>query len=421
MDLEHKRELFSSSLPGTVDIRAILLLFLILAAAGSIGLEALEWDEASFLVNAEYFSGDQANFEGSRPHMISYLIAGLWIFTGETTLAPRLMITLFGALSVYIFHRIIRQEFNSGEVLLPALLAFSPLMLYWSGRIYTDVPALALLLGSLYFYRRKNHLAAGTLVALSAVMRYIFLVFAFGMAIGYLIENRENILELLAGGIMGSAPFLAYSQLFYGSPFARIRMYLTRVTRWSDSGAFASVVPGIVSGTYMLSVLIPASYTGWSKSSAVEKAMVTVYTVFIIFFSGNSYYRYWLPVIPFLFLMAYRGLNRNYFAVIAVAALVISGSGVWHNAASQQKCSSSLDQSLEYASRLKGEFVSDSWSKAAYRLDQPVSSTWTDLETLHNDEGIDYAVMSSEEPYHVMASFPDNCRTYHVYNLSRPR
>lgn len=400
------------------DIRLLLLVFILLTS--SIGYSVfLEWDEGSFLQNAEYFSGDSTNFEESRPATLSYLISALWVFTGESTFAARLLVTFFGVGCILIFYRIAQKEFED-PLPVTAIFAFSPLMLYWSAHVYTDVPALMLLLGSFYFYRKSRHFSAGFLASLAATVRYIFLVFAIGMGLGYIIQNRERLIELTAGGFAGSLPLLFYSKIYYEGFFARIVMYLTRVSKWSDSGMFASVIPGIQSGFYTLSAMIPAVYPGWKNTSVVEKSMIIAYSVFIVFISGNSYPRYWLAITPFMLLIAYRGLDRRLFYVASAIMIITSGTVVLGDGLNHQSCGPPLQDAFNYSTQLEGEFVSDSWAIGGYYLDQPVSSPWKDLDKLRDEHGVDYAVMSSEEPYKVLQSFSNNCRTYYVYNLSQP-
>lgn len=399
------------------DLRLLISVFILLSSFVAFSTN-LEWDEGSFLQNAENFSGDSSNFEESRPVAISYMISFLWIFTGESALAARLMVIGFGAATIYLFHRI-AGEFFEKPINVTAVLALSPLMVYWSAHVYTDVPALFLLLASFYAYIREKHLIAGVLVSLSATMRYIFLIFAFGMGVAYIIDRREELQSLVTGGLIGSAPILLYSKLFYGGFLARVEMYLTRVSRWSDSGMFASMLPGVKSGILTVSALIPAMYPGWKQTSTLVKSMILSYTAFIVFISGNSYNRYWLAVLPFILLIAYRGLELKHFYLASALMIITSGFAVTEGALDQQRCVEPYQEAFEYSQQLEGSFVSDSWAIGGYILDKPVSSPWTDLESLREGEGIRYAVMSTDEDFDVVKSFSNSCRTVNIYDLSR--
>lgn len=400
------------------EIRFLLAVFILLTSFIAYSA-ALEWDEGSFLMNAEHFSGDSSNFEESRPAALSYAVSGIWLLTGESTFAARFIVVLAGVGCIIVFHRIASEEFDE-PFPLTAVFALSPLLMYWSAHVYTDVPALLFLLGSFYMFQEDRHFLSGVLVSLSATVRYIFLVFAIGLGIGYILEKGNKLSNLIAGGLAGSAPFLLYSRIYYDGFFTRLMMYLTRVSRWSDSGFMASVVPGLKSGVYALSGLIPALYPGWRKTSLTLKSMMISYTVFIVFMSGNSYSRYWLAIVPFLLLIAYRGLDRRIFYIASALMIITSGYGVVMDGMNHQRCEAPLENALDYSSELEGKFVSDSWAIAGYRLDQPVMSPWKDLSDLRDEDGVSYAVLSSEEPYEVLNSFSNDCRSYYVYNLEQP-
>ncbi|MFB6265564.1 MAG: hypothetical protein ABEI07_00595, partial [Candidatus Nanohaloarchaea archaeon] len=157
-------------------LAAILVGFLAVSIAGAF-TAPLEWDEGSYLLNAEYFQGEGHNFESSRPAALSLAVSALWEVTGESTVAARILVVLSGVAAVLIFYLIASKEFDR-PLPLTAGFAFAPLLLYWSFHVYTDVPALALLLASLYLYRRERHLAAGVTMAAAVTFRYLFALFA---------------------------------------------------------------------------------------------------------------------------------------------------------------------------------------------------------------------------------------------------
>lgn len=379
---------------------------------------ALEWDEGSFLQNSEFLVGEGQNFEESRPAAISYAITLIWQITGESTFAARALIVLFGIATVMLFHRIASEEFEE-PLLATSVFGLSPLMIYWSSKVYTDVPALLLVLAGLYAYRKKNYLASGVLMSLASTIRYLFFVFAVGMGFAYLIEHREKIVNYIAGGYLGALPFMIYSIIEYGNPFSKVIMYLTRVSKWSSSGLFAATISSTLSGVYMLSALIPAAYTGWDETPLIEKSMLLTYTLFMLLISGNSFQRYWLAVLPIMILIAYRGLNRDKFMVVSVVMILISAHGVGANYQMQQECSKPLDQALDFVSDYEeGGVVTDSWAVGGYKLDREVYSPWTDYDTLRRDHGVNYAVTSEKKEYELMKSFSNSCITYYVYDLS---
>lgn len=395
-------------------------IFLLITVSGAL-YTPLEWDEGSFLLNAEYFQGDESNFEESRPAAISFMIASIWEFTGENTLSARLLIIIFGLVTLFGFRRLAEEEFGDSLPVF-AVFAFSPLMLHWSWHVYTDIPALLFVIGSMYFYRREMPLKAGITVAMAATFRYVFLVFGIGMAVAYLIENRSRLKEYMKGGFTGSIPLLLYSYLSFGNPLSKVYMYTGRVSRWSNSGILAESPGNISSMIQMFSALIPGIIFGWKESPILDKAMLVTYSVFMIVFSGNTFDRYWLAVLPVVILMAYRGFDKKIFYLASVFMIIISGSAVIEDIDRQMKCKPPLEDSIEYveSENLEGNLVFDQWAIAGYELDQTVYPPWQSLDQMRDKEGVNYAVMADERPYHKMESFSNSCITYNVYNLSSP-
>ncbi len=403
-----------------LDSRLLIILIVFTLISGFFAFNGfLEWDEGSFLLNAEHFSGQEGNFEESRPAAISLIISGIWNMTGESVLAARLAVMVFGIASILVFYRIAEREFED-PILPTAFFGLAPLMLHWSARVYTDVPALLFILGSLYMYKKKNFLYAGILMSVAATFRYLFFMFAFGMAFAFLLNNKKKILNYIGGGLIGALPFMAYSFLEYGSPFSKVVMYVTRVTKWSSSGLFAATGASILSMISMLSTLLPAAAYGWKKSPSVEKFMLVSYTLFMLLFSGNSFQRYWLASLPFVLLMAYRGLDRKMFIVASSVMILTSGLAVTSNYTTHNKCAQPLHQTLDHTKDLKGDIVSHNWAVAGFELDRTVHSPWKSLQKLHEEENASFAVLRSERDYEIVESYGNSCITYSIYNLSTP-
>lgn len=398
---------------------AILVLFLLVTTTGATAA-ALEWDEGSFLLNSQYFLGTGSNFEESRPHALSYLVAGVWTLIGERLFAARLLIVLSGAACILLVHRIAAAEFND-PLPVTAAFAFTPLLLYWSFHVYTDVPAMLLVYTGWYLYRTDRHLSAGMAMAAATTVRYVFFPFAAGMALAYLFQHRNRFPRYMTGGLLGAVPFFTYSALFYGGMLSRITMYVTRVAEWSGSGLFTATTASLWSATVMLSVLLPAAVTGRDRTPVVEISMILTYAAFFLFISGNTFHRYWLPVVPFLLFMAYRGLgeDRNLLLPVAVTMILLSGIAVGIQFSEQQLCSEPIRNAIDHVDRQDdvGAVVSDQWAITGYLLDHRVYSPWTDYETLQAEHGVTHVITQDDLNYEVQASFSNPCGTYHVYRL----
>lgn len=410
---------YKSQVDANYFLLLVTIVFLVITFFGAANTYT-EWDEGSFLLNAEKFNGDGSNFEESRPAVLSFMISLLWGLTGESLLAARFLVISFGIAAILVFKKLLEHEFDEIELPL-AVLAFSPLFLYWSWHVYTDVPALFFILSSIYFFRKEQHVKAGALISIAATFRYIFLIFGFGMAAAYLLENRDHLLEYIGGGFAGSLPLLAYGYLAYGNPLAKVFMYVGKVSGWSGSGLFAATFGNLFSMVHMLSTMLIGVLYVWRQSPLVEKTMLVSYTLFMLVFSGNTFNRYWLAILPITVLMGYRGLSKEIFLFFSVIMIIFSGLAVHGEIQKQNNCLPPLEESMEYAESLEGILVTEQWARAGFYLDKPVYSDWQSLEEMREKENVSHAIMSSEESFKVMEKFSSSCITYYVYDLSSPK
>lgn len=402
-----------------LELHHVLLVFVLLTTVGA-ATDPLEWDEGSFLLNAEHlYSGDDA-FEDSRPLALSAVIAAVWQLTGESTFAARMIIVLFGVLSIIIVHRLAAREF-ADPMPVTLTFAFSPLLLYWSFHAYTDVMGLFFVLTGLYAYRRDRPLVAGVMLAVATTVRYLFLLFAVGMAAAYLYQKLQDLPRYTLGGVLGMQPFFWYGHLEYGSPLAKAFMYTNRVTRWSSSHLFATTLEGVDAMIWMLSGLIPATVKSWKQMLTVEKSLVIVYAAFMLLFSGNPFTRYWLAILPILLIVAYRGLDKKWFAVAASIMLITSAYGVYDENRYDAACSQPLEEAHAYLEDKQGPIVSDHWAITGYVLDKKIYSPYTTYEELRQNFSARYALTTDDAlPYPEEARFSSTCRTYHIYRLTAP-
>src|SRR3989344_1820466 len=198
---------------------AIIVLFLIQSYS-------LHWDEGAFLQNAETFIGDTANTEPGRPFLLSLLIAQVWRFTGESTEAARAVVLLFGLATIGVFYLISKKESRDYFPLFAAF-AFAPLLLFWSFRVYTDVPGLFFVLASLYAYKKNRHIESGLFIALATIMRIAYGAFGVGALLAYIIQRDRNVRLYIIGGLMGLAVEFLYGAAVYGDPLGHIYAYIS--------------------------------------------------------------------------------------------------------------------------------------------------------------------------------------------------
>lgn len=387
--------------------------FLLLAVIGAF-IGPMRWDEGSFLHNAEVLVGDDTRLEDNRPIALSALIALLWLFTGESVVAARLLVVLFGLACILVLDRITDEEGGDGVV---AAFAFAPLLVYWSFHTYSDVPALFFLLLGWWAYRERRPVLAGVALGVATTFRYVFGVFALAFAAAYVYERRD-LVRYGVGGVVGSAPFFLHSLWRYGSVLAKPRLYVDRVGRWSGSGLFATPVDSASAGVSVLAGLVATIPFAWRQMDHVERAMLLLYPAFLLGYAGNAFTRYWLPIIPVLLLVTRRGCSRRVFAIAAASMLVASGLVVGGGFMEELRCEAPYEDAVRYVeANATGAVVTDRWAETMFHLDRPVHSPWTSYEVLIAEHNVTHALMQENLSYPVEKRFSNGCVTYTVYAL----
>ncbi len=377
----------------------------------------LEWDEGSFLLNARNIYGEGVNFEPSRPMLISILVSLLWEVTGESVFGARLISTAFGLASLFVFYLICRKKFD--EPLLPtAVFGLSPLFFFWSSQVMTDVPGLLFILLSYYLYTEERDLLVGISMGLAVTFRYTYAIFALPFLVSYMMDRSEKtgLLKYASGGILGSLPFFAFSYLWYGGLFDKAVLYTTNVAEWSGSGLFASTVPNFEKLFHVSVAFLPGILIGWKDSKLVEKLMVTIHPILTVLFIGMSFYRYWLPITPFLIVIAYQKVDKKKFMAMSIVFVAITGFYVHSEYQERIYCNEEFMEGLEFLSEREGGVISDRWSIAGYKLDQKVSSPYKDYEEF-KDENMEYIFTDRDLDYPVVETFQGETCAYIVYRL----
>ncbi|MFQ5909693.1 MAG: glycosyltransferase family 39 protein [Thermoplasmata archaeon] len=156
-----------------------------------------------------------------------YLLYGASLGLGE--LAPFLLTSLLGSVSVVGFYLVLKEAFGSEGVALlgSGILAFFPSLMYWSSTILANVPALAGYIASLYGATRalktgelKWYLATAILMSATIFLRYEYVVAAiivilFALATRDTVKIRYLLVAILVG-ILSLTPIPVLNQLIYG-------------------------------------------------------------------------------------------------------------------------------------------------------------------------------------------------------------
>mgnify|MGYP000855473888 CR=1 FL=1 len=155
---------------GWLAMACLWLAGLALAAHGpAIGDELVHWGQI-----LRFLQGDFRIYEEYLTNIPGYhwlLTAVLWPFGAQSLAAARLVTALFTAASVVLVHRIRRRLHREDAQRTAALFLLLPTMYLYGFLAYTDLPALALLLGALLASIHERHGLSALLLVASMAMR----------------------------------------------------------------------------------------------------------------------------------------------------------------------------------------------------------------------------------------------------------
>ncbi len=245
-----------------------ILLLLAGALAVRVALLALTWgqpvwwDEAEYLLQARHLAlGTPADgFSGQRPMLLSLVLSAFYALgLGEGAIRVALAAVSVGAVFLAV---------RAGEQLLgprPALLAAALgsvcyVPVFYTGRVMTELPHLALSLLALWLFLSQAPravLASGVVLALATLTRFPAVLTGFALVLADVLANRGRVvrsrpfLASVGFGALLFVPYVIWSWRTLGSP----------LHAWTASG---NLMPDLAPAERWSGVV---QYAGWLRST----------------------------------------------------------------------------------------------------------------------------------------------------------
>ena len=198
------------------------------------------WDETVFLQHAKVILDGRTNYEEfhHRPPLLSFLYAlgfALW----DNVYVANLVQGIVTTLTVVFAFLYTRRGFGLAVALFSAFLfAFTPYFVSASHELLTDVPALALMLASMWLFDKpgaRYAFLSGIIYALAIQTRFtsLFLIVYFVLDAILSPKRTRSLAFLLAGAAVAIAPYLVWVRWNYGSFFFPLVQARRIVTEWT--------------------------------------------------------------------------------------------------------------------------------------------------------------------------------------------
>jgi hypothetical protein len=181
------------------------------------------WDESVYLQDAKVISEGRTNYSELiyRPPLLSVFFAAGFLLWDNVYVANvvegflTFLLVLFG----YLFVRSVWNE--ASAIAVAVLFALSPYIVDRSHELMTDAPAISLMMGSLFFFSKRNKTSlffSGALFAMSILTRFtsMFLAVYFALFILVFRKSVKECLFFFMGAVLCILPYLAWAKINYG-------------------------------------------------------------------------------------------------------------------------------------------------------------------------------------------------------------
>lgn len=164
--------------------RLSAIIFLVLAIALTVAkfvrvdsTQALGWDSAGFLSNGAVYAGFtqyQQGYDSTRPPLLPIILALFFKVTGPSVIDGYVLSAVLYFLAVIGAYLIAREIMNPWIAVLPAVsYGLAPMVVYWSGIVYSDVEGVALASLGLATFIIATNSQRGRLFALSIPLLFL--------------------------------------------------------------------------------------------------------------------------------------------------------------------------------------------------------------------------------------------------------
>jgi len=181
-------------------------------------LEVPIWDGAAYLLNAREWISSTTLTESWRPPLVSWLIDGIWIFTGEDWTVIKSVQMIFTLISVCLLYLVLKRRkgplFGFG---VSVLTLTNAQLFFYTSQILTEGVSLFFLVLTLYFLEGKTKahwLLAGISIGLTFASRYPILLQAL---ILFVVESllKKNVRLTLLSSIAATVTIILVVTLMF--------------------------------------------------------------------------------------------------------------------------------------------------------------------------------------------------------------
>lgn len=290
----------------------VLIIFFILMVILSYFTPILLWDENAYLGNARSHLTTSNYTEDFRYPLLEYIISGLWLITGESIFAAKVLMSLFYVATIYLFY-LISKQYIKDNLLLTILFAISSQMIYWGFRIYTDVFVVFFILLSFYFLNKRLFLFSGIAAGLGILAKFTSVLMVAAVIFCLLLRKEVKQSSIFAFGVfLCLSPWLAYNQVKYSNPLWDFFSQLSLTSKYNEFISPLNFIKDMLIYLNMFLIISMIKFKEIIKNEKFRPMFIfcLFYIVYFTFISDVKFSRYLLSIIPFIYLFGWHEILK---------------------------------------------------------------------------------------------------------------
>jgi len=304
----------------------------------------LGWDEAVYVGMAKYVasSGTIGLWEDLRPLLLPLVLSTLWKLPSNNAtliLFSNMFMIIIGTFTLFMLYNVGTQLFDQKTGMLATiLLAVTPVFLFSTHLIHTEILATLFVLIALSQFLHKNYGFVGIFSALAFLTKFPagLAILAFAITRFFHPTKRaHNMGRLLCSFFLAILPFLLFNLVAYGNPF---HAFITALPH-QNNPTFSVIDGTLLSYAYTLfyypfqlakeNILLIFSIPILLSHKQLKKnPLFWVLALFVLYFTIilNKQLRFSLLFLPALTLFAAQGIltikNKNWRWLLTTLFLV---------------------------------------------------------------------------------------------------
>ena len=253
-------------------------------------MQAPLWDGAVYLMNARNWLAGTRLFEIYRPPLISWLIAGVWMFTGENWTFVKPLAAIFATGTAIILYLTLRDRKGGLFALgVTALTMLNAQVFFFSSQIMTETMSLFFAVATLYCVKSEKPtcwLLAGACIGLTFASRYPIAIQSAALAVVESYARRNW--RMLTRAIAGAVPVVAAVVLIV---FVKTGTFQTALPKDTNLTIFLSpyYLQNSITTWGWIFLLVPLAFVlRGTYSERYNYVFIAWFVLSMIFWSANA-------------------------------------------------------------------------------------------------------------------------------------